>query len=50
MSTLIIDFYAYVCYSGFKLDEKTKTKQNKNKNGVRGNDLEGGFGVVIAYF
>ena len=33
------------------LMKKTKTKQNKNKNGVRGkNDLEGGFGVVIAYF
>ena len=30
MSTFIIDFYAYVCYSGLKLD-KYKNKQNKNK-------------------
>ena len=30
MSTFIIDFCAYVCYSGFKLD-KYKNKQNKNK-------------------
>ena len=28
MSTFVIDFYAYVCYSGFKLDKyKNQAKQ-----------------------
>ena len=31
MNTIIIDFYAYVCYSGFKLDEKQKPSKTKIK-------------------
>jgi len=35
MSTFIIDFYAYVCYSGFKLDKYKKQAKQKQKRSLR---------------